>query len=57
VILRDLGALVLAAGLVVAATVVPEGWETFTLSGVAGLTIGLACWDGWRAMRTRRDQA
>jgi hypothetical protein len=45
-----------AAGLVAAATAVPEGWETFMLSGVAGLTIGLAGWDGWRAVRSRRDK-
>jgi hypothetical protein len=53
VLLRDLGALGLAAGLVAAAVVVSEAWAIFALSGGAGLCLGLAGWDVWRGMRNQ----
>ena len=49
---RDLAALGLAAGLIVAATVVSAGWAIFALSCGAGLCIGLTAWDVWRGVRS-----
>ena len=53
-VLRDLLAIGLAAGLIVAATAVSASWATFVLSGAAGLCIGLAGWDAWRERRAER---
>ncbi len=52
---RHLGALAVVVALIGAALVVPDGWGVVALSSVAGLTIGLVCWDVWRSRRAGRE--